>query len=97
MTPEQRESAIEIIVDEIYGHNARTEGDMNPSACGMSSYMAGLGYGENDIRRALKRYERGGHRQFRNDREIKDIIDFGFRHADHKAIPPWKYLNKVKV
>jgi hypothetical protein len=96
MTPGQMDKAIDIIVDNIYGHNARHEGDMNKGAYGMTCYMAGLGYSSTDIRRALQRYESNGHRTFRK-KEIEDLITYGMRNADKKAIPPWKHLKKVSA
>jgi len=94
MTPEQMERAVDIIVD-IYRPNAAVEQCMHPGALGMACYMAGLGYGAHDITRAVKSYGRHGHREFRNEKEISELVQYGLDHPDRKAIPPWKHLKKV--
>jgi hypothetical protein len=94
MTQDQREKAIDIIVD-IYSRNAGIDGKMHSGAVGMGRYMAGLGYSANDITRAIRSYERCGHRAFRNDKEIDDIVNYSVSHAAGDAIPPWKHLKKV--
>ena len=96
MTPDEKEKALSIIVDEIFGHNASIEGKMNTGACGMSAYMAGLGYNDRDIEKALHSYERLGHRAFRRG-EIQDIIKWSIRNADRDAIPPYKHLKNLKT
>lgn len=93
MTPEQREKAVEIIIN-IYRRNAGRDGTMHSGAYAMSCYMAGLGYGANDIRRALKSYESHGHRSFRRG-ELEELCDYGMKNPDRRAIPPWKHLTKL--
>lgn len=93
MTPEQRTAAISVIVD-IYQHNARHDGTMHNGGLGLAGYMAGLGYSDSDISRALRSYEGYGHRAFR-PHELDDIISYGMSHPDRDAKPPFKRLKNA--
>lgn len=94
MTLEQRDAAVDIIVD-IYRHNAGHDGRMHNGGLGMARYMAGLGYGAHEINRALKAYEAHGHRQFKRG-ELEGLVDDGLAHPDRDAKAPWKWLKEAR-